>query len=72
MKHCESKEAVCPFYRCEDRRYVHKVHCEGIEKGMFTQQVFSCAEKAEDYKNRFCYSRYKDCLYCKMLMTKYE
>lgn len=72
MKHCESKEALCPFYRCEDRRNIHKVYCEGLEKGMSTYMVFHSAEIADKYKNDHCYSHYEECRYCKMLYAKYE
>lgn len=72
MKHCESKEALCPFYRCEDRRNVHKVYCEGLDKGMFTHMVFANSELAEKYKQKYCYDNYNGCRYCRMLFAKYN
>lgn len=63
-----SNEVRCPFYVSEDG---YRVRCEGLAKKMHTHMVFPTPQSKSAYKKRYCDTRYKDCLLCKALYSKY-
>lgn len=69
MKHYESSEAKCPFYRGEEER---RIYCEGAEEGVYTQVTFEKYSKAKEFKRDYCRAKFTSCPYCRMLFSKYE
>lgn len=67
-KHYISKEACCPFYRCEDAQ---AIYCEGVEPGTTLRLTF--AGSAIEYKHIYCRDihNYADCRIARMLAGKW-
>lgn len=68
-KHYISKEACCPFYRCEDAQ---AIYCEGVEPGTALRLTF--AGSAIEYKHIYCRDihNYTKCRIAGMLAGKWE
>lgn len=68
-KHYISKEAACPYYRCEDAQ---AIYCEGVEQGTALRLTF--AKSAGDYKQAYCRSiqGYPRCRIARMLADKWQ
>ena len=67
MKHFVSFEAQCPFYKEEERNVIY---CEGVTDRSRIHNAFST--DAAEYKKRYCFDGWKDCMISKMLWAKYE
>lgn len=68
-KRYESKEALCPFYNCEDPQ---RIMCEGIEDGTGLHLTFATPMGKRNYASRFCAKDFGSCLINKMLEEKYS
>lgn len=66
-RYVTSADAICPFYRAEEKR---AIHCEGVEQNSAIHNAF--AGSAEGYKARYCCTAWEECLIAKMLWSKYE
>lgn len=65
-RHYESTQAVCPFYRGEDKT---TIYCEGIEPGVTIALAFG--KDAKDYKQVFCRCDWEQCKVAKMLKEQH-
>lgn len=70
MKHYVCTEAICPYYRMEERQ---KLYCEGVEEGMTLHVAFGSPKMQERYKaGRCCSWAWADCRIARMLNQKWE
>ena len=67
MKHFVSFEALCPFYKEEDRNVIY---CEGLTKKSRIHNAFST--DARPFKKKYCCGGWKSCPIAIMLWAKYE
>ena len=72
MKHRESAEALCPFYRKEDTGKAFRVYCEGVDGTSSINLNFSTSKAFRAYKEAYCNSDYGDCPVYDMLISKYK
>lgn len=68
-KRYESKEALCPFYNCEDPQ---RIMCEGIEDGTGLHLTFATPMGKRNYALRFCAKDFEACKINRMLEEKYS
>lgn len=68
-KRYESKEALCPFYNCEDPQ---RIMCEGIEDGMGLHLTFATPMGKRNYASRFCAKDFEACKFNRILEEKYS
>jgi hypothetical protein len=68
-KRYESKEALCPFYNCEDPQ---RIMCEGIVARSGLHLAFATPLDKRNYASMFCAKDFEVCLINKMLEGKYS
>lgn len=68
-KRYESKDALCPFYNCEDPQ---RIMCEGVEDELGTHITFPTPMRKRDYVARFCANDFASCRVSRMLEEKYS
>ena len=61
-RHYESTQALCPFYKGEERT---TIYCEGVAPG--TTIMLAFGRDAKDYKRVFCRQDWHQCKVAKML-----
>ena len=66
-RHYQSPEAMCPFYRMEER---NAIHCEGISPD--ASMTLQWEKPADQYRQRFCYGDWTCCKVARMLWAKYD
>lgn len=66
-RHFVSYEALCPFYRAEDKNIIY---CEGVEETSSIHNAFPGS--AAKYKRRYCCDDWKSCRIANMLWSKYD
>ena len=68
-RHYESSEAICPFYKAEDRNIIY---CEGVQANSSIHNAFPGT--AAPWKDEYCCSStgWQRCMIAKMLWQKYE
>lgn len=71
-----TRDIKCPFFKGHNSK---EIACEGIitgqlNKGSGSLNVVAFCNKdlREFYERSFCEDSYKKCVYCQMLMGKYE
>lgn len=69
MRYNESAEAICPFYRKEDR---YKVFCEGVDGTSSINLNFPTSKAFREYTEEHCDRNYRKCLVYNMLYSKYK
>jgi hypothetical protein len=67
-KRFESKNALCPFYCCEDPQ---RIMCEGVEDKTGLHVTFPTPLGKKDYTAKYCANRFESCRIYKMLEGKY-
>lgn len=68
-KRYESKEALCPFYNCEDPQ---RIMCEGAWDGTGLHITFPTPLGKKDHVARFCAKDFAACRVNRMLEEKYS
>lgn len=64
-----SANAVCPFYRHEERT---RVHCEGICGSTSIHVVFTDPKLKHEHKKLFCCNGYINCPLYKLINNPYK
>ena len=63
-KRYSSLKVVCPYYKSEEK---HIIYCCGVQKDTALHLAFAFPSDREQYKEKYCEERYRDCRIAKML-----
>lgn len=66
-RHYQSPEAMCPFYRMEERT---AIHCEGVSPG--ATLTLQWKSSADQYRQQYCYGDWTRCKIARALWEGYD